>query len=202
MLKVENLVKKYGSATALDGISFSVEAGEVVGFLGPNGAGKSTTMNIITGFISSNVGKVWIDGVEILENPNEAKKKIGYLPEQPPLYPEMTVEEYLNFVYELRACTLPRKAHLGVGLDLNGKWRRKVEQTGLPPREQRSGVHRRPERGKLSKGVLELYKARAMDRIGAYRAEFASAQGVDVIEELLGERVGRGAHREREKRLV
>ncbi len=112
MLKVENLVKKYGSATALDGISFSVEAGEVVGFLGPNGAGKSTTMNIITGFISSNVGKVWIDGVEILENPTEAKKKIGYLPEQPPLYPEMTVGEYLNFVYELRACTLPRKAHL------------------------------------------------------------------------------------------
>ena len=112
MLKVENLVKKYGHATALSGISFSVEAGEVVGFLGPNGAGKSTTMNIITGFISSNVGNVWIDGTEILENPTEAKKKIGYLPEQPPLYPEMTVEEYLNFVYELRACTLPRKAHI------------------------------------------------------------------------------------------
>ena len=112
MLKVENLVKKYGGATALSGISFSVEAGEVVGFLGPNGAGKSTTMNIITGFISSNVGNVWIDGTEILENPTEAKKKIGYLPEQPPLYPEMTVGEYLNFVYELRACTLPRKAHL------------------------------------------------------------------------------------------
>ena len=93
MLKVENLVKKYGHATALSGISFSVEAGEVVGFLGPNGAGKSTTMNIITGFISSNVGNVWIDGTEILENPTEAKKKIGYLPEQPPLYPEMTVEE-------------------------------------------------------------------------------------------------------------
>ena len=69
-------------------------------------------MNIITGFISSNVGKVWIDGTEILENPTEAKKKIGYLPEQPPLYPEMTVEEYLNFVYELRACTLPQKAHI------------------------------------------------------------------------------------------
>ena len=112
MLKVENLVKKYGGATALSGISFSVEAGEVVGFLGPNGAGKSTTMNIITGFISSNVGNVWIDGTEILENPTEAKKKIGYLPEQPPLYPEMTVEEYLNFVYELRACTLPKKAHI------------------------------------------------------------------------------------------
>ena len=112
MLKVENLVKKYGNATALAGISFTVEKGEIVGFLGPNGAGKSTTMNIITGYISSNVGKVYIDGDEILENPTAAKKKIGYLPEQPPLYMEMTVEEYLNFVYELRGCTLPRKNHL------------------------------------------------------------------------------------------
>ena len=112
MLKVENLVKKYGNATALAGISFSVEKGEIVGFLGPNGAGKSTTMNIVTGYISSNVGKVYIDGDEILENPTAAKKKIGYLPEQPPLYMEMTVDEYLNFVYELRGCNLPRKQHL------------------------------------------------------------------------------------------
>ncbi len=112
MLKVENLVKKYGNATALAGISFAVEKGEIVGFLGPNGAGKSTTMNIITGYISSNVGKVYIDGNEILENPTAAKKKIGYLPEQPPLYMEMTVNEYLNFVYELRGCDLPRKQHL------------------------------------------------------------------------------------------
>ena len=112
MLKVENLVKKYGNATALAGISFSVEKGEIVGFLGPNGAGKSTTMNIVTGHISSNVGKVYIDGDEILENPTAAKKKIGYLPEQPPLYMEMTVDEYLNFVYELRGCNLPRKQHL------------------------------------------------------------------------------------------
>ena len=112
MLKVENLVKKYGRATALSGISFHVNKGEVIGFLGPNGAGKSTTMNIITGYISSNVGNVYIDGDEILENPEAAKKKIGYLPEQPPLYMEMTVGEYLNFVYELRGCDLPRKAHL------------------------------------------------------------------------------------------
>lgn len=112
MLKVENLVKKYGNATALAGVSFTVNKGEIVGFLGPNGAGKSTTMNIVTGYLSSNVGKVYIDGVEILENPTAAKKKIGYLPEQPPLYMEMTVGEYLEFVYELRGCTLPRKAHL------------------------------------------------------------------------------------------
>ncbi len=112
MLKVENLVKKYGNATALAGVSFTVNKGEIVGFLGPNGAGKSTTMNIVTGYLSSNVGKVYVDGDEILENPTAAKKKIGYLPEQPPLYMEMTVGEYLEFVYELRGCTLPRKAHL------------------------------------------------------------------------------------------
>ena len=112
MLKVENLVKRYGNATAVAGISFSIAKGEIVGFLGPNGAGKSTTMNIITGYLSSNVGNVYVDGIEILEKPEEAKKKIGYLPEQPPLYMEMTVWEYLNFVYELRGCDLPRKAHL------------------------------------------------------------------------------------------
>ena len=112
MLRVENLVKKYGGATALAGVSFSIGKGEVVGFLGPNGAGKSTTMNIVTGYLSSNVGKVYIDGTEILEDPTTAKKKIGYLPEQPPLYMEMTVGEYLDFVYELRACDLPRKEHL------------------------------------------------------------------------------------------
>lgn len=112
MLKVENLVKTYGRATALGGVSFTVNDGEIVGFLGPNGAGKSTAMNIITGYISSNTGKVFVDGEEILENPTAVKKKIGYLPEQPPLYPELTVDEYLNFVYELRACTLPQQAHI------------------------------------------------------------------------------------------
>ena len=112
MLRVENLVKKYGNATALAGVSFHVNKGEIIGFLGPNGAGKSTTMNIVTGYLSSNVGHVYIDGDEILENPTAAKKKIGYLPEQPPLYMEMTVGEYLSFVYELKGCTLPRQAHL------------------------------------------------------------------------------------------
>lgn len=118
MLKVENLVKKYGNATAVAGLNFSINKGEIVGFLGPNGAGKSTTMNIITGYLSSNVGNVYVDGIEILEKPEEAKKKIGYLPEQPPLYMEMTVWEYLKFVYELRACTLPKKKHLDDVCDL------------------------------------------------------------------------------------
>ena len=98
MIQVKNLTKKYGSKTVLDDVSFQINLGEIVGFLGPNGAGKSTTMNIITGYIASTSGSVSIDGIDILDNPKEYKKKIGYLPELPPLYLDMTVEEYLNFV--------------------------------------------------------------------------------------------------------
>ncbi len=112
MIKIDHLVKHFGDKKAVNDISFTVEAGEIVGFLGPNGAGKSTTMNILTGYLSSTSGSAMIDGVDILENPMEAKKKIGFLPEQPPLYLDMTVEEYLNFVYELKGCTLNRKKHL------------------------------------------------------------------------------------------
>lgn len=113
MIEINNLVKNYGSKFALDDISFKVAKGEIVGFLGPNGAGKSTTMNIITGYMSSTSGTVSIGGMDILENPTEAKRFIGYLPEQPPLYPDMTVKEYLNFVYDLKGCKLNRKKHLG-----------------------------------------------------------------------------------------
>ena len=113
MIQIENLVKRLGSKYAVDDISFSIDEGEVVGFLGPNGAGKSTTMNIITGYMSSTSGTVSIGGMDILENPTEAKRFIGYLPEQPPLYPDMTVKEYLNFVYDLKGCKLNRKKHLG-----------------------------------------------------------------------------------------
>ncbi|MCC8169645.1 MAG: ABC transporter ATP-binding protein [Oscillospiraceae bacterium] len=102
MIKVSNLTKAYGDKLALDNVSFTVNKGEVMGFLGPNSAGKSTTMNIITGYISYTSGSVTVDGIDILENPKEAKKKIGYLPEMPPLYLDMTVEEYLEFVYELK----------------------------------------------------------------------------------------------------
>ncbi len=112
MIKIDHLVKNYGTNTAVDDISFEVEKGEIVGFLGPNGAGKSTTMNIITGYLSSTSGTVSIDGVDVLENPLAAKKMVGYLPEQPPLYLELTVEEYLNFTYELKGCTLNREKHL------------------------------------------------------------------------------------------
>ncbi len=112
MIKDTNLTKKYGDRYAIDNISFEVNDGEVVGFLGPNGAGKTTTMNIITGYISSTSGTAEIDGFDILENPTEAKKQIGYLPEFPPLYLEMTVNEYLGFIYDLKKCTLKKKEHI------------------------------------------------------------------------------------------
>ena len=112
MIKVQNLVKRYGSNYALNDVSFEIGEGEIVGLLGPNGAGKSTAMNILTGYLSSTSGEVRINGVDILEDPIAAKKNIGFLPEQPPLYPEMTVMEYLNFVYELKGCELEKEPHL------------------------------------------------------------------------------------------
>ena len=112
MIEVKNLTKKYGDQLAVNNISFKVEKGEILGFLGPNGAGKSTTMNMLTGYISSTSGQVLIDGVDILEEPKKAKANIGYLPEIPPLYVDMTVEAYLSFMYDLKKCKLPRKAHL------------------------------------------------------------------------------------------
>jgi len=112
MIKIENLVKHYGDKYAVNDISFTVEDGEIVGFLGPNGAGKSTTMNMITGYLSSTSGTASIDGYDILEDASEAKRLVGYLPEQPPLYLDMTVAEYLDFVYELKKCTLNRKKHI------------------------------------------------------------------------------------------
>lgn len=112
VIKIENLVKRYGTNYALNDISFEVYEGEIVGLLGPNGAGKSTTMNILTGYLSATSGAAYINGVDILEDPIEAKRSIGFLPEQPPVYPEMTVSEYLNFVYELKGCKLERKPHI------------------------------------------------------------------------------------------
>ncbi|HIU56518.1 MAG TPA: ATP-binding cassette domain-containing protein [Candidatus Ornithomonoglobus merdipullorum] len=102
MIEVKNLVKNYGDKRALNNISFTVGEDEILGFLGPNGAGKSTTMNILTGYISMTSGEVKIGGIDILKDPIGAKRLIGYLPEQPPLYPEMTVTEYLDFVCELK----------------------------------------------------------------------------------------------------
>ena len=109
MIEVNNLVKRYGDHTAVDHLSFKIEKGKIYGFLGPNGAGKSTTMNIITGYITSTEGTVSIDGHDILEEPEKAKKCIGYLPEQPPLYFDMTVLEYMRFAADLKKIPKDKK---------------------------------------------------------------------------------------------
>ncbi|MDO5560446.1 MAG: ATP-binding cassette domain-containing protein [Oscillospiraceae bacterium] len=118
MIQVKNLSKNYGEKKALDDISFEVKDGEILGFLGPNGAGKSTTMNILTGYISSSSGQVLINGTDIMEDPKKAKKNIGYLPEIPPLYIDMTVSAYLDFVFDLKKCKMSRTKHLQEIYDL------------------------------------------------------------------------------------
>lgn len=112
MIEVKNLVKKYGDHVAVDNLSFTVEKGQILGFLGPNGAGKSTTMNIITGYISATSGTVTVNGLDVYEEPEEVKKMIGYLPEFPPLYPDMTVAEYLKFVADIKKVVRSERAHM------------------------------------------------------------------------------------------
>lgn len=102
MIEINHLVKKYGDHIAVNDLSLNIESGKIYGFLGPNGAGKSTTMNIITGYLGATSGEVKINGFDILAQPEEAKKCVGYLPELPPLYMDMTVLEYMNFVAELK----------------------------------------------------------------------------------------------------
>jgi len=118
MIEVSHLTKRYGTKNALLDISFTVKEGEILGFLGPNGAGKTTTMNIITGYLSATDGHVTVDGFDVLDNPFDVKSRIGYLPEQPPLYLDMTVKEYLNFMYELKRVKLPRAEHIQEICDL------------------------------------------------------------------------------------
>ena len=113
MIEVKGLTKKYGSNLAVDNISFHIKKGEIVGFLGPNGAGKSTTMNMITGYLSATGGCAKIAGYDVLDDALEARRHVGYLPEQPPLYLDMTVNEYLSFVYDLKKVThKSRKDHI------------------------------------------------------------------------------------------
>ena len=112
MIQVTHVTKKYGNIVAVDDLTFTVNSGEILGFLGPNGAGKSTTMNMLTGYISSTSGELTIGGINILEDPLAAKKLIGYLPEHPPLYLDMTVREYLNFMFDLKGVRLPREQHI------------------------------------------------------------------------------------------
>ena len=112
MISVTGLSKRYGTFLAVENVSFEIKKGEVIGFLGPNGAGKSTIMNILTGYLSLTQGKVTVDGFDITENPEDAKRRIGYLPEMPPLYTDMKVREYLNFVFDLKKVKFPKKAHI------------------------------------------------------------------------------------------
>lgn len=112
MIEVNDLVKRYGAKVAVDHINFRIDDGEVVGFLGPNGAGKSTTMNILTGYISSTQGRVKIDGYDVLEEPRQVKRRIGFLPENPPLYADMTVNEYLRFACSMKSVKRPYQRHI------------------------------------------------------------------------------------------
>ena len=112
MIEIKNLVKRFGDKLVLSDVSFTAGDNEIVGFLGPNGAGKTTTLNIITGYLSATSGTAVICGYDILEDPQNARAQIGFLPEMPPVYPDMTVEEYLGFIYELKRTTLNREKHL------------------------------------------------------------------------------------------
>ena len=121
MIEVTNLVRRYGPHIAVDKANFKIDKGEVVGFLGPNGAGKTTTMNILTGYLSPTEGQVRIEGQDILEYPTEIKRKIGYLPESPPLYMDMTVREYLNFTGEIKGLpSKKRKARMAEVMEIVG----------------------------------------------------------------------------------
>ena len=112
MINVTGLSKRYGTHLAVNNVSFQIKKGEVIGFLGPNGAGKSTIMNMLTGYLSVTQGKIEIDGFDVSEFPEDAKRRIGYLPEIPPLYIDMKVREYLNFIYDLKKVKFPKKPHI------------------------------------------------------------------------------------------
>jgi ABC-2 type transport system ATP-binding protein len=130
MLEVREVTKTYGARKVLDAISFTIGDEGVLGFLGPNGAGKSTTMNIIAGYTSSTGGTVTVNGYEVLEDPIGYKKNIGYLPEHPPLYPDMAVGDYLSFMYDLKKLRLSKKAHLaeiGEALGIGDVWKRIIK---------------------------------------------------------------------------
>ncbi len=139
MIEAIGLVKKYGDHTAVDHLDFKVEKGQILGFLGPNGAGKSTTMNMLTGYISATEGTILVNGYDMLEEPEDAKRSIGYLPEQPPVYPDMTVTEYLKFVTELKS--VPRKERAA-------EVERVIEKTQLQAVRERLIMH-------LSKGYKQ-----------------------------------------------
>lgn len=162
MIEVQNVTKRYGQHVAVDHINFTVNKGEILGFLGPNGAGKSTTMNIITGYISATEGTIKVDGYDILENPLEVKKRIGYLPEFPPLYMDMTVEEYLEFVSNIKK------------VDVNNKKKTLDKVTEL------TGIG--DVRGRLIKNLSKGYK----QRVGVAQAMIGNPEVLILDEPTVG----------------
>ena len=162
MIEVTNLVRRYGPHVAVDHASFRIEKGEIVGFLGPNGAGKSTTMNILTGYLSATEGTVKIDGQDVLEYPVEVKRKIGYLPENPPLYMDMTVREYLSFAAEIKG--IAKK-------DINDKMNRVMETVVITDIAKR-----------LIKNLSKGYK----QRVGLAQAMIADPQVLIMDEPTAG----------------
>jgi len=162
VIQVCNLVRRYGKHVAVDNANFNIEKGEIVGFLGPNGAGKSTTMNILTGYLSATEGIVKIDGQDILEYPTEIKRKIGYLPENPPLYPDMTVREYLSFAGEIKG--IP-------GKERKEKMNRVMETVGVQDVSKR-----------LIKNLSKGYK----QRVGLAQAMIADPQALILDEPTAG----------------
>ena len=121
MIEVEHLTKRYGSVTAVDDISFRVNKGEILGFLGPNGAGKTTTMRVLTGYIPASNGRAVVAGYDVFDQPIEAKRRTGYLPETPPLYPDMTVREYLDFVAKIKGVA-PKDRQVRVKTVMERTW--------------------------------------------------------------------------------
>jgi len=162
VIEVSNLVRRYGPHVAVDHANFRIEKGEIVGFLGPNGAGKSTTMNILTGYLSATEGTVKIDGQDILEHPTEIKKKIGYLPENPPLYQDMTVREYLSFAGEIK---------------------------GIPPKEKKERVNRVMETvgvHDVSKRLIKNLSKGYKQRVGLAQALIGDPQALILDEPTAG----------------
>ncbi len=162
MIEAIGLVKQYGDHVAVDHLNFTVEKGQILGFLGPNGAGKSTTMNMLTGYISATEGTILVNGYDMLEEPELAKKSIGYLPEQPPVYPDMTVTEYLQFVTELKK--VPRK-------EREKEVERVIEVTQLQPMRGRLIQH-------LSKGYRQ--------RVGIAQALIGNPEVIILDEPTVG----------------
>ena len=140
MIQVENITKRYGNFTAVDGISFDIDEGEIVGFLGPNGAGKSTTMNMITGFIEPSDGRIIVDGYDISKKPKKAKRQIGYMPEGVPLYSDLTVKEFVAYMADLKGCDKKTKKE---------EIKKVLEETGLTEVQN-----------KLTKNLSRGYKQR------------------------------------------